>query len=97
MRAGDIITKMEGLVLATDGTMSDYCNILRSHDADDVLGIEVLRFDTQEVLEGQLNGRPLEQSFSFAQEIADENIVPEDSNGAYGQQFMAISDDSEAM
>lgn len=97
VRPGDIITKMEGLVLATDGTMSDYCKILRSHDPGDVLGIEVLRYDTQEVLEGQLNGRPLEQSFSFAQELADENIVPEDSNGASGQQFIAITDDSEAL
>jgi serine protease Do len=97
VRPGDIITKMEGLVLATDGTMSDYCKILRSHDPDDVLGIEVLRYDTQEVLEGQLNGRPLELSFSFAQQLADENIVPEDSNSASGQQFIAITDDSEAL
>ena len=43
---------MEGLVLATDGRMSDYCNILRSHLPVDVLGIEVLRLDTQEILEG---------------------------------------------
>jgi S1-C subfamily serine protease len=55
----DIITMMENLVLATDGTMSQYCDILRSHSPEDTLSIEVLRWPTGEVLEGQLNGREL--------------------------------------
>lgn len=62
---GDIILSMEGVPLATDGAMSTYCDILRSHDRGDVLAIEVLRFDTGEVLKGQLNGRVLEQSFTL--------------------------------
>ncbi|MEZ4676895.1 MAG: PDZ domain-containing protein [Caldilineaceae bacterium] len=33
IKGGDIILKMEGLVLADDGTMSTYCDILRSHSA----------------------------------------------------------------
>ncbi len=33
IKSGDIITKMEGLVLATDGTMSDYCDILAQQRA----------------------------------------------------------------
>ncbi len=72
VEAGDIITTLEGLVLATDGTMADYCDILRTHNSDDVLTIEVLRFATQEVLKGQLNGRELELSFSFAQTLSQE-------------------------
>ena len=86
---------MEGLVLATDGRMSDYCNILRSHQPDDVLGIELLRFDTQEALEGQPNGHPLETAFSFAQEIADSEggEQVEDSFQTYAD-FVQISDDS---
>ena len=39
VQAGDLITKLEGLVLATDGTMADYCNILRGNDAEDVFSI----------------------------------------------------------
>ena len=31
IEAGDIITRLESLVLATDGTMADYCDVLRSH------------------------------------------------------------------
>jgi S1-C subfamily serine protease len=60
IKPADIITMMENLVLATDGTMGDYCDILRSHKPGDTLGITVLRWPTQEVLDGQLNGRILE-------------------------------------
>jgi len=96
IKAGDIITQLEGLVLGTDGTMSDYCNILRSHNPGDVLSVEVLRFDTQEILDGQLNGRPLEQTVSFAEEIGDEigdDVV--DAEG-YGE-FVFVNDDSGAL
>jgi len=55
IRGGDIIIRLEGLVLATDGTMEDYCDVLRTHLPGDVLSIEVLRFDTGEMLEGKLN------------------------------------------
>jgi serine protease Do len=90
VKGGDIIYKMEELILATDGTMADYCDILRSHDADDTLSIEVLRFDTEEMLAGQINGRELEQSFSFAQELGDE---VEDTGAASYSGYTYISDD----
>ncbi len=51
---------------------------LRSNAPDEVLSVEVLRFDTQEVLEGQLNGRVLEPSFSFA--VAAEDAITDDSD-----------------
>ncbi|MBP7692150.1 MAG: trypsin-like peptidase domain-containing protein, partial [Anaerolineales bacterium] len=67
--AGDILTTMEGLSLASQGTLTEYCDIIRSHQSADVLSIEVLRFDSQEYLAGQLNGRMLEVSYSFANEL----------------------------
>lgn len=57
--AGDLILTLENLDLATDSTMADYCDILRSHDAGDTLSVIVLRPGTGEILEGQLNGREL--------------------------------------
>ncbi|MGI6366992.1 MAG: trypsin-like peptidase domain-containing protein [Anaerolineae bacterium] len=60
IKGGDLITTMEGIDLATDGTMADYCNVLESHNAGDTLSVAVLRSDTGEILEGQLNGRLLE-------------------------------------
>lgn len=91
VEGGDIITTMEGLVLATDGTMADYCDILRSHSASDTLAIEVLRFSTSEVLEGQLNGRPLELSFTFANELGDQ-VAGTGTEGGYSE-YQTITDD----
>lgn len=91
VKGGDIITELEGLFLAADGTMSSYCDILRSHEADDPLAIEILRFDTEEVLEGTLNSdEELTLSFSFAQELGDE--VGGDSGVAY--EYMEVRDDA---
>jgi S1-C subfamily serine protease len=63
IQGGDIITELENLVLATDGTLSDYCDIIRSHGPDDTLSVEVLRLSEDQVLEGQLNGQTLEVTF----------------------------------
>lgn len=65
VKAGDIIWEIEGLVLGTDGTMSDYCQILRSHQPSDTLSLSVIRWQTQEILEGQLNGRELAVTGTF--------------------------------
>ncbi len=95
VQGGDIITTLEGLILSTDGTMADYCDVLRSNAPDDTLGIEVLRFATEEVLEGQLNGDPLVQSFSFAEEIGEE--VEETGDGSSPTQYseyVPIEDDT---
>ena len=59
VKAGDIITQLEGLVVGTDGTMADYCSVIRTHDPSSTLSLTVLRWSTGEILEGQLNGREL--------------------------------------
>lgn len=70
LEGGDIITNLEGLHLATDGTMADYCDVLRSRNADDTMSIQVLRLASGEILEGQLNGRELETAVIF--DLGDE-------------------------
>jgi S1-C subfamily serine protease len=62
---GDILYQMEGLVLASDGTMKDYCSILRSHDLTDTLSLTIIRVSTGEIMEGQLNGRALATTGTF--------------------------------
>ncbi len=59
LESGDIITVMEDLNLASDGTMAVYCDILTSHKQGDRLSIRVKRWPTGETLEGQINGREL--------------------------------------
>jgi serine protease Do len=92
IQSGDIITELEGLLLGTDGTMSDYCDILRGHHADDIMKIEVLRFATQEILEGQLNGDPLQQTVNFEQELGDDVAAGE----SYSE-YVTVNDDSGAL
>ena len=97
VKAGDIITELEGLVLATDGTMADYCDILRTRSADDVMAIEVLRFASQEVLEGELNGNALVQTFSFAEELSDEATTTDAGAAESYSEYVSISDDTGAL
>lgn len=87
---GDVITALEGLVLGVDGTLADYCDILRSNSPDDVLAVEVLRSSTEEYLEGRINDSPLELAFSFAEELEDEAPVAGTSYSGY----MSVQDDS---
>ncbi|SVD18770.1 uncharacterized protein METZ01_LOCUS371624, partial [marine metagenome] len=63
--AGDFIYLMEGIDLAVDGTMADYCDLLESHDSDDVLSIHVFRPSTHQFLEGRLNGAGLTEIWSL--------------------------------
>ncbi len=93
VQPGDILTTMEGLLLGTDGTMADYCDILRTQGPGATLGIEVLRYQDGQYLEGQLNGRPLETTFSFESElgsaIAGDGVSTEGSYSGY----QSVNDD----
>lgn len=99
IEGGDILTVMEGLVLAVDGTMEQYCDILRTHNSTDVLSIEVLRWLSGEYLEGQLNGRELEVSTSFSSGLGGEvdNPDPDDAGDGGYSGYVTIADDTGAI
>ena len=83
MLPGDIVTALNGLPLASDGTMKDYCDVLRTSGPDKPIEIEVLRYDTQEVLRGELySDSQIEPVFSFAEEVGDVDTV--DGSGLLG-------------
>lgn len=67
---GDIIYQLEGLVLGTDGTLADYCSVIRTHGADENLAVSVLRFATGEYLEGEINGDALEIVDTFSSDTS---------------------------
>jgi serine protease Do len=71
VRPGDLITRLEGISVGRDGIMTDYCGVLASHADSAVLGIEVLRLTSQELWAGQINGRTMEATYSFANQLAD--------------------------
>lgn len=85
-------------MLATDGTMSDYCDILRTRSASDTYSLEVLRFSTEEFLEGQINGRTLEQSVSFAQQISEQSdVTPEAAAVTTTGDYVTVQDNEGAI
>lgn len=83
IKPGDLLYQMEGLVLATDGTLADYCDILRSHQREDTLNVNVIRWDAGELYEGQLNGRELAYTGTFGSaetNTTDDSNTPSDSD-----------------
>jgi len=92
IEAGDLITMLENVVVATDGTMADYCDIIRAHEPGDTLALEVLRLSTGEVLSGQLNGEKLQAAGYFGSQTGDAPATTDGSTGAYGS-YMAVTDD----
>lgn len=93
VEGGDIITMLENIFLADDGTMADYCDVLRSHDTDDTLDIEILRYVSSEVLAGQINGRELETALTFTDTIeGDLGDTTVEATGAYSG-YTSVLDD----
>ncbi|HEX8582147.1 MAG TPA: trypsin-like peptidase domain-containing protein, partial [Acidimicrobiales bacterium] len=94
IQGGDIVTKLEGLALATDGTMADYCDILRTQGSDAPLAVQVLRFSTNEILQGTLNeDAPLEVAQSLGSQLEEEEPAP-DQGGPTTYEYTYVQDDS---
>ena len=88
---GDIITTMNGLPVGQDGTFKDYCDVIRTAGDTRPVTVEVLRWDTEELLRGEINGeKPLEVSFSFAQEVEAETDV---AAGEAYTEYVSVTDD----
>lgn len=91
---GDIITSMNGLPIGTDGTFKDYCDVIRTAGGSPI-AVDVLRYDTSEVLRGEINGnQPIELAFSFADEIEDEVSVGDSGSTTAYTDYQSIVDDT---
>ena len=89
IQPGDIISRFEGVTVGADGTMSDYCDVMRTQNAGDEMSVEVVRQSTGEVLVGQFNGDYLSTTFSFADEFEGDS-----ADGADYTDYVMITDDS---
>ena len=85
---GDLITTLESLGLATDGTMATYCDIIRTQGDENTLSMDVLRFDTNEVLEGQFNGRALSVTSTIDGSEGDVTGGGIDTSGGNGSEYI---------
>ena len=81
-------------MLATDGTMADYCDVLRTHGTESTLSVDVLRYASGEILEGQLNGRDLQASASLSGQIS--GGAPGSGSAGYSS-FTYVMDDTGAL
>ncbi|WP_162924347.1 S1C family serine protease [Rubrobacter indicoceani] len=97
VRGGDFITRLEGKTLADDGTMADYCDVLRSNAAEDTLSLEVYRYETDEILEGQLNGRPLEATGPSEQPEPEEAETSDPETSDAESEYVVLTDDAETL
>ncbi len=87
IKAGDIIEEMEGITLAKDGTMADYCSMLRGHNEGSVLSVKVWRYKTGDVLEGQVNGRALTVTGNTGAAVTNDTTTTSSTDAA-GDYFM---------
>jgi serine protease Do len=93
VKPGDILTNLNGVDLA-GGTLAPYCRVLRSSQPNQAMSVRLIRFDTKEVLEGELFGKPLAPVFSFAQELQKD--VPTNGSAAVptSGEFVRIVDET---
>jgi serine protease Do len=92
---GDMVTRMSGVSLGLEGTMAEFCDVIRTQGGSGVIPVEVLRYETSQVLRGQFNGEALAEAFSFAEEL-DETATVEESSATYTE-YTLITDDTGAM
>ena len=90
IRPGDLILSLEGLPVAEDGTMSTYCDVLRTQGIDAVISVEVYRAETDAFLSGQFNGEQLSEATGIADQYTDADV----SAGISYAEYTLITDDS---
>lgn len=87
IKPGDVLVTMGGVPLAMQGSLEEYCQVIRTQGNDAVINVEVYRPSDGSTYEGQFNGKPLE-------------LTASGNNGNNGQQpdpvgsFVTVSDDS---
>ena len=73
LKPGDIITSLNGIPLGTEGTMEEYCDVIRTAGEGQPMAIQVLSWDDQAVYEGEINNpdRPLTAVATFGASAED--------------------------
>jgi len=77
---GDIIYQLENEVLATDGTMADYCDVLRSRNSGDTMQLTVIRWSDLSLWSGEVNGTAIALAGYFSEDTSSSSD-PTDTSG----------------
>lgn len=92
MEAGDLLTKMEGVTLGSDGTMADYCSVLETHGTDATLSVDLYRSTDGIYYTGQFNGDPVE-----AVSVAQTSGATEGGTSSADMEFTTVVDDTQSV
>lgn len=57
---GDVLLRMAGKTLAAEGTLQEYCDVIRTQGADGTIDVDVYRPSEDALYRGQFNGKELE-------------------------------------
>ena len=87
--AGDVLLEFDGMPLAAEGGYGEYCDVVRSA-GEGAIAVEVLRFDTNEVLTGEFRGRPLDVSGSISSVVGGSTEIA--SGEAYTEWVTLVDD-----
>ncbi len=91
---GGIIVELERLTLGDDGTLRDYCDVLRTRGGGRAMQVKVVRFDTGEILEGQINGRPLVVTGTLGGASAEADQPAADDPATPDVEYITVTDDT---
>ncbi|QJU55786.1 S1C family serine protease [Herbiconiux sp. KACC 21604] len=89
---GDVLTRMQGVTLAQDGTLADYCDVLRTHGQSGVIDGELYRPGEGLYYRGQFSG----DAFEPVEVIGASGVAGADDGSSAGA-FETVSDDSGAI
>src|SRR4029453_284325 len=84
---GDLLTRMEGVSLAVDGTMTEYCDVLRTHGQDETISVELYRPSEAAYYRGQFTG----------EQIAAAPVVGNGGGEPASGDYATVTDDSGAI
>ncbi|MGX5695781.1 S1C family serine protease [Agromyces soli] len=95
VQPGDLLTRMEGVSLGVNGTMTEYCDVLRTHGDDATLSIELYRPAEEAYYRGKVNGDEKIEAVSLIGQ-AGGNTGSSGSSGNSGSsgEFVLVTDDS---
>jgi|GEM_PF-489522 len=94
IQAGDVITEMDGVQLARDGTAEEYCTAVRSADTGRVVDIVVERPSTNDTLRGAVNGAELFSVMSMSEEEPPGGGTSNTGSGDTYEAFRFIADET---
>jgi len=93
---GDLLVKMEGVTLGRDGTMADYCDVLRTHGQDATLGVELYRPTDGRYYTGQFNGKAV-TAVSVVEEATGGSGGGATGGGSSPTDYTAVVDDTQSV